>query len=142
MEIIAAYHNLEPDFAWGAREFRHMMSATDPDHVSFCLDVNRVYRGVGKSQLALLDIIKRYGSQVSEIHFRQSRNGHWAESFGDGDIDYALVCRALKDKGVLPHLVYEQAWENGSANTMTAFEAHSKGRLRLKQLCESVWENA
>ena len=140
MELKAAYHNFEVEFDWGAREFRHMMSATDPDNVSFCIDVDRVYRGVGKSQLALLDIIKLYGSRVSEIHFRQSHHGHWTESFGDGDIDYRLVCHALKDEGVSPHFVYEQAWEKGSADTMTAFEAHSRGRPRLKQLCEKVWQ--
>jgi inosose dehydratase len=139
MGLDAAYHNLEAEFACAAREFHHMFAATDPENLSFCVDPHRIYRGTGNSQMALLDIIKLYGSRVSEVHFRQSANGVWSESFGVGDLDYSLICDAMKDQPVTPHLVYEQACESGSPKTMTPLEAHTEGRKCLQQLCNSTF---
>lgn len=46
----------------------------------------------------------------------------------DGDIDYRKLARRLLDLGVKPHLVLEQAVEQGSPQTLSAVEAHRRSR--------------
>ncbi len=127
--LVLAYHNHDMELRNAAREFHHMMLATNPEHVTLCLDAHWMYRGCGNSQIALFDIVELYGERVSEVHLRQSQGGVWTEAFGTGDIDYPRLIRALASKGVTqPHWVLEQAVENGSPNTMNAVEAHRAGR--------------
>ncbi len=121
-----AYHTHDVELRAAAREFHHMLLATDPKNVSLCLDVHWVYRGSGNSQVALFDIVKLYGKRIVELHIRQSRGGIWQESFGDGDIDYRRLVKALSAMAVKPHLVLEQCLEKSSPNTMSAVEAHKK----------------
>ena len=45
--LTLAYHNHDSELRLGAREFHHMLTATDPAHVKFCLDVHWVFRGCG-----------------------------------------------------------------------------------------------
>lgn len=122
--IKLAYHNHDIELREAAREFHHMMVGTDSEFVHFCLDTHWVYRGSGNSQVALFDVIKLYGSRVIELHFRQSRDGIWTEAFGEGDIDYRRVASQLKEIGVRPHLVLEQAVEKGTPKTINPLEAH------------------
>lgn len=129
-----AYHNHDMELRQAAREFHHMMLATNPENVGLCLDAHWIYRGSGNSQVALFDVIKLYGSRVCELHLRQSQDGIWTEAFGPGDIDYVRLANELKRLGVRPHLVLEQAVEQGSPNTMGAREAHRKGRDYVLQL--------
>ena len=51
-----AYHNHDAELRLGAREFHHMLTATDPANVKFCLDAHWVFRGCGDSQVALFDV--------------------------------------------------------------------------------------
>jgi inosose dehydratase len=118
-----AYHNHDAEMREGAREFHHMMVATDPDNVHLCLDPHWIYRGAGNSQIALFDIIKLYGSRVVEIHLRQSSGGVWTERFGEGDIDYPAMAAAFNSTGLRPLLVMEQAPEQGTAQTMKTADA-------------------
>ena len=122
--ITLAYHTHAPEHRQAAREFHHMLLATDPKNVSLCLDAHWVYRGSGNSQIALFDIIKLYGKRIVEVHIRQSRNGIWQETFGEGDIDYRRLAADLKAMGVRPLLVLEQCLENQSPNTMGPVDAH------------------
>ncbi|MGQ9505998.1 MAG: sugar phosphate isomerase/epimerase family protein [Thermogutta sp.] len=122
-----AYHNHDMELRNAAREFHHMMLATKPENMWLCLDAHWIYRGCGNSQVALFDVVKLYGSRVCELHLRQSKDGIWTEAFGEGDIDYPRLARELKSLGVRPHLVLEQAVEQGSQNTMNAVEAHRLG---------------
>ena len=69
--ITLAYHNHDIELRNAAREFHHMMLGTDPENVAFCLDAHWVYRGAGNSAVALFDVLKLYGSRVSELHLRQ-----------------------------------------------------------------------
>lgn len=119
-----AYHTHDVEMRNAAREFHHMMLATDPAHVSLCLDVHWIYRGSGNSQVALFDIMKLYGKRIAELHLRQSKNGVWGETFGEGDIDYPRLAKELKAIGIRPHLVLEQCIEKESPNTMDAVTAH------------------
>ena len=119
-----AYHSHDPEFREGAREFHHMLAATDPKYVKLCLDAHWVFRGAGDSNVALHDIIKLYGDRIAELHIRQSKDGIWTEVFGDGDIDYSRLTRELVNLGVSPLVTMEQAVESDSPNTMNGLKAH------------------
>ncbi len=133
--ITLAYHTHAPEFLAGAREFHHVMLNTNPEHVSFCFDVHWVFRGSADSTVAVFDVLKLYGKRVAELHIRQSQNGVWTETFGDGDIDYTRLVQELKAMKVFPHIVIEQCIEKRTPHTMTGLEAHIKNR----QVCEQIF---
>lgn len=110
------------------------MAGTDLEYVTLCVDARWTYRGAGNSAVALLDVLKLYGSRVTEPHLRQSKDSIWTETFGDGDIDYAALVEHLLKTGVRPHLVLEQAVEAGSPKTMTAVYASRKSCQCARQI--------
>jgi inosose dehydratase len=114
------------ELQYAAREFHHMMLATDPRALSLCLDVHWVYRGAGHSQVALFDVVKLYGSRVAELHLRQSTGNVWSEAFGDGDIDYRELVKRLVALGVRPNLVLEQGPEGTTPQTMGTAAVHQR----------------
>ena len=118
----------------GAREFHHMMLNTSPDSMSFCFDVHWVYRGTQNSEVAVFDVLKLYGKRVVELHLRQSVNGIWSETFGEGDIDYKRLVDEMKKLGIRPHLVIEQCIEEKSPNTVTAEEAHKRDLVAIQEM--------
>ncbi|MGB2864125.1 MAG: sugar phosphate isomerase/epimerase, partial [Sedimentisphaerales bacterium] len=126
MGLTLAYHNHDIEFRHAAREFHHMMAGTDPAYVTLCLDAHWIYRGAGNSSVALFDILKLYGSRVTELHLRQSKHNIWTEAMCDGDIDYPALAKYLLKINVRPHLVMEQAVETGSPKTMSTIEASRK----------------
>lgn len=132
--LTLAFHNHDPELRAAAREFHHMMLATDPKNVSLCLDAHWVYRGSGNSQVALFDIVKLYGKRIVELHIRQSQNGIWSETFGEGDIDYRRLVRELKALNVRPHLVLEQCVEKESPKTMDGVEAHKRDLMAAREV--------
>jgi len=134
MGLTLAYHNHDMELRNAAREFHHMMVGTDPQNVTLCLDAHWVYRGSGNSQVALFDVVKLYGSRVTELHLRQSQNGVWTEAFGPGDIDYPRLADSLLRIGVKPLLVLEQAIENGSPNTTKPVDAFKKSTACVRQV--------
>ena len=101
-----------------------MLLATDPAHMTFCLDVHWIYRGAGNSNVALYDVLTLYADRISELHIRQSTDHVWSETLGEGDIDYTAVVDVLVQRGIRPHLVLEQAVEEGTPHTLSALEAH------------------
>ena len=122
--ITLAYHNHDIEMRQSAREFHHMMLATNPENVALCLEAHWLYRGSGNSQLALFDILHLYGNRVVEVHLRQSKEGTWAETFGEGDIDYQKLVRELVTLKINPHFVLEQCIESQSPNSLNAVAAH------------------
>lgn len=126
--IALAYHNHDIELRSAAREFHHMMVGTDPKNVSLCLDSHWIYRGAGNSSVALFDVLKLYGSRITELHLRNSTGTVWSETFGDGDIDYRALATHLATIGIRPHLVLEQAPEKGTPQTMSPVEAHRRSR--------------
>jgi inosose dehydratase len=134
MRLILSYHNHDIELRNAAREFHHMMVGTDPAYVSLCLDAHWIYRGAGNSQVALFDVLKLYGRRITELHLRQSKDGIWTETFGEGDIDYEAVARHLLEINVRPHLVLEQAVEAGSPRTMSITEAFQKSSQYARQV--------
>ena len=129
-----AYHTHDVELRAAAREFHHMLLATDPKNVSLCLDVHWVYRGSGNSQVALFDIVKLYGKRIAELHLRQSKGGIWQETFTEGDIDYPKLVQMLDSAGVKPHLVLEQCLEKTSPKTMDGVQAHKEDLFYVKKV--------
>ncbi|MCR9294108.1 MAG: sugar phosphate isomerase/epimerase [bacterium] len=131
--VTLAYHNHDSELRQGAREFHHMLTATSPQNVRFCLDAHWIYRGCGNSQLALFDAVEHYADRIVELHLRQSRGGVWTESFTmEGDIDYPRLFDVLRTRGIQTHLVLEQAVEAGSPSTLGVVEAHRVGNANLR----------
>lgn len=124
--ITLAYHTHAPEHRQAAREFHHMLLASDPKNVSLCLDAHWVYRGSGNSQVALFDVVKLYGKRIVELHIRQSKGGIWQETLTDGDIDYRRLVSELKAQNIRPLVVLEQCLEKDSPNTMGPVEAHKQ----------------
>jgi len=127
MGLTLAYHHHDVELRHAAREFHHMMVATDPAHVKLCLDTHWVFRGAGNSAVAVYDVVKLHGRRVAELHLRQSAKGVWTETFGQGDIDYPRIAKDLLAQGVRPHLVLEQAVEKDTPKTLEVVEAHRVG---------------
>ena len=132
--IELAYHNHDAELRQGGREFHHMLTATDPDNVKFCLDAHWIYRGCGNSHVALFDTIEHYKHRIVELHLRQSRDGIWTEAFSfDGDLDYRRLLRLLNQLNIQPLIVLEQAIEPKSVVTVSVLEAHRMSFNNLKQ---------
>jgi inosose dehydratase len=132
--LTLAYHHHDVELRYAAREFHHMMAATDPHRVQLCLDTHWIFRGAGNSAVAVYDVIKLYGRRVAELHLRQSAGGVWTEVFGPGDIDYPRIAKDLLAQGTTPLLVLEQAVEKDSPKTMRAVEAHRRGVAYAKEV--------
>lgn len=134
MGLTLAYHNHDIELRNAAREFHHMMTGTDPAYVTLCLDAHWIYRGAGNSAVALFDVLKLYGSRVTELHLRQSKDNIWTEAMCDGDIDYQALANHLLKINVRPHLVMEQAVETGSPKTMSTIEAFQKSSQYARRI--------
>jgi inosose dehydratase len=135
MGLTLAYHNHDAELRAGAREFHHMLTATDPEHVKLCLDAHWVFRGASDSEVALFDVVEHYGTRIVELHLRQSRAGRWSEVFtGDGDIEYGRLSRWLRGRRLQPHLVLEQAVEDGSPRSMDVVNAHRQGLAHVLEV--------
>ncbi|HMG90032.1 MAG TPA: TIM barrel protein [Chryseolinea sp.] len=126
LDMILAYHTHDTEMLAGAREFHHMLQNTSPENVRFCFDVHWMYRGSQNSQVAVFNTLKMYGGRIVELHIRQSVDGVWSETFGNGDIDYKKL--------VGPHLVIEQCIEDKSPNTMRAVDAHKIDLAEVKKI--------
>jgi inosose dehydratase len=100
-------HSHDPEMAQGAREWRYMLTHTDPQLVGLCVDVHWLFRG-GQDPYALLE---EAGKRVASLHLRNSTHKIWSESLGDGDIDFRRVAAILRRSGISPYLVVELAYE-------------------------------
>jgi inosose dehydratase len=133
--LTLAYHNHDAELRLGAREFHHMLTATDPANVKFCLDAHWVFRGCGDSQVALFDVLEHYGDRIVELHLRQSRGGVWTEVFSaEGDVDYSRLSAWLQQHSIKPRLTLEQAVEKGTPKTVNAVIAHRQGLAVVREL--------
>jgi inosose dehydratase len=134
MGLTLAYHNHDIELRNAAREFHHMMAGTDPAYVTLCLDAHWIYRGAGNSEVALFDILKLYGSRITELHLRQSKDNIWTETFCEGDINYPRLAKQLLDMGVRPHIVMEQAVETGTPKTMSTIQAFQESSQYAREV--------
>lgn len=133
---VLAYHNHDAELRQGAREFHHMLTATDPANVKLCLDAHWIYRGCGNSSVAVFDAVHHYHERIVELHLRQSKGGVWTEEFQtQGDLDYRRLFDFLSSKSLSPNLVLEQAVEAKSPHTMNVVDAH---RISFQNLAEAL----
>ena len=130
--VALAYHNHDAELRQGGREFHHMLTATDPKNVKFCLDAHWVFRGCGDSEVAVFDALNHYHDRIVELHLRQSVSGVWTETFEmQGDIDYLRLFEYLTKRSIFPHLVLEQAVEEQTPSRLSAVEAHRQSNLNV-----------
>ncbi len=106
-------HQHDPDMAEGAREWRSNLQHTDPKLVWFCVDVHWVYRGKQDP----MELLKECGQRIASLHVRNSVNGVWSESLGDGDVDYRAVAKFLQSIQYQGLIGVELAYENGTNPT-------------------------
>lgn len=133
--MILAYHNHDAELRQGAREFHHMLTATNPENVKLCLDAHWVYRGCGNSEIALFDTLHHYHKRIVELHLRQSTHGIWDEAWSArGDINYIKLIEFLAEVDIHPHMVLEQAVEAQSPTSLNAEKAHAIGSKNLQSL--------
>ena len=138
MGVHLAYHNHDIELRNGAREFHHMLTATSPENVKFCLDAHWVFRGCGNSEVAVFDALANYGDRIVELHLRQSQDGIWTEDYSlEGDIDYVKLISQLHENGNQPHLVLEQAVEKETPDTMDVVQAHRAGQEALSSFLKA-----
>lgn len=105
-----------------------MLTATDSENVKLCLDSHWIFRGCGDSEVAVFDALAHYHPRIVELHLRQSQQGIRTEAFAmTGDVDYVRLFANLKDRGISPHLVLEQAVEERSPRQLSVTEAHRRG---------------
>jgi sugar phosphate isomerase/epimerase len=99
-------HNHDDPMRDGAREWRYMLHNTDPELVSFCLDMDWAWNG-GEDPFALL---QECGTRLRMAHLRTQRNKVWTEALEDGgDIDWRKVAAHLRSIGFDGYLVVELA---------------------------------
>lgn len=138
MSVELAYHTHHMEMRHAAREFHHTLLATTPHAVGLCLDAHWIYRGAGNSQVALDDIVQLYGNRIVSLHLRQSHNGIWDESLGEGDIDYAPLAAKLRDLNFNGPVIVEQASEAGSPKTVPFDEALARSAAWAKGVFDST----
>ncbi|MGL4944035.1 MAG: sugar phosphate isomerase/epimerase family protein [Thermoguttaceae bacterium] len=134
--VALTFHYHTTELGNGGREFHHLLCGTDPQNVGLCFDVHWSFRACGNSAVAAYDHAKLYGDRVREFHLRQSKDGVWTELFAHtDDIDYprvaAVVAKQLKTQ---PHIVLEQAPENGTPQTMKAAEVFAKSAATTRKI--------
>lgn len=123
-------HNHDPEIRHNAREFRANALLTDPERVFFCVDVHWVYRG-GEDPVSLL---REVVGRTRSLHLRQSRNGIWEETFGEGDVDYRAIRAVLEEGNFTGWLLLELAYEAKTVLTRSLVENVRLGREYLRQV--------
>ena len=115
--------------------------------LTLCLEPTWLHRGLGANKTAtnnkLTQLIKTYGTRISEIHIRQSSNNVFKETFSNisdtDDIDYSNIVTLFSDLLAnnsiteLPHLVLEQFFDDGAKNAYpTATDAQTANLNAVK----------
>lgn len=136
MDLTVAMHYHTTEWEFAGREFLHLMATTDPALVGFCFDTHWSYRAAGNSTASVEAHTQMFAPRTAEFHFRQSVNHVWSETFGDGDIDHAAIATHFRNLygDNLPHMVLEQAAENGTPHTMTAPEILKRSTEYIRKL--------
>lgn len=121
------YHTHDAEMRHEAKEFLFMADHTDPALVGLCFDPHWVWRGAGNDALTLNRIVSRYGDRILSLHLRQSLDGVWSETFGEGDIDYHPLMATLRRHGFSGPVLLEIAREEGTPESLDVVEAHRRG---------------
>jgi inosose dehydratase len=123
-------HNHDPEMREDGRELRSNLDRTDPALVGFCADTHWIYRG-GGDVMAYLD---EYGARVRSLHLRNSENGVWSETLGDGDLDYRAIAAKLAALRFDGPLIVELALEAGTPQTRPLVESMRLSREYVRDV--------
>jgi inosose dehydratase len=125
-----AIHTHDPEMRSGAREWYHILRNTDPKKVGFCLDLHWVFRGKQDP----IRLLEDAGQRTLDLHLRNSTGGIWSEDFGDGDIDYRKVRKALDGLGYRGLYTLELAYEGGTKVTRSLEEDLRRSRRYVRMV--------
>lgn len=124
-------HNHSPEMADNAREFRAMVSMTDPDFVGFCLDLH----WAKKAGQDPLEMVRVASNRIESVHLRNGNNGVWTEWLGEGnDINHEEAARALKEVGFNGLLILELAYEEKTVKTKSFLENELRSREYIEEI--------
>ena len=133
--LILAYHTHDAEMRQSAREFHHMLRATDPDAVGLCLDGHWIYQGAGHSVVALMDIFEMYRGRVRSVHARQSQGNIWTRVFeAEGDVPWRTLADALHADGFRGPVILEQSMEAQTPRDIPFAQAQGRGLINLREL--------
>ena len=113
-----------------AREVRHILANTDPKNVTFCMDVEFVYR----SDMNPSAFIEEIGPRVTELHLRNRTNNSPLQSFEPGDIDYGAVAKTVARLKLKPLIVVELAYHDDTVITRPFSENVRRSRVYAERL--------
>ncbi len=123
-------HHHSPELENNAKEWRHILTQTDPQLVKLCIDVEFVYRaGINPSSL-----IREGGFRVRELHLRNRTNNSPLQAFEAGDIDYAKVAKTVAELKLKPLVVVELAYHDDTVITRSFNENVRRSRIYAQQL--------
>jgi inosose dehydratase len=117
-------HHHTPEMAGNAREWRHILMHTDPALVWLTVDTHWAFRG-GQDWMA---VVREAGKRVGSFHLRNSVDGVWSESFGEGELDYTKLAAYLRETKLRPYLEVELAYEAKTPHTRSLMENLRLGR--------------
>jgi sugar phosphate isomerase/epimerase len=79
--------------------------------------------------------IRKYGRQIVFLHLRnQYKNGRWSESLGEGDMDYPVIAKALRDINFNGTAVIELAHESDFKTTRPLRESWKISREYVRDV--------
>ncbi|MCS6863371.1 MAG: sugar phosphate isomerase/epimerase, partial [Abditibacteriales bacterium] len=128
MSLVVHFH--APEMRNDAREHRANLANTDPHLVGFCIDFHWVWRG-GQDPVRIL---RETAGRTRSLHIRNSVNGVWSETLGDGDIDYRQVKTALDAIGYRGPLIVELAYEPQTQITRSLVENERLARAYAREV--------
>ena len=103
MRLLVHHHN--PEMMENAREWRYLLTHTEPKYTGLCMDVDWIFQG-GQQAMALLT---EAGSRIEDMHLRNASGGVWTESVGEGDYDYNAIAGLMKRLNYRGYLTVELA---------------------------------
>jgi inosose dehydratase len=107
-------HNGAAESADGARIYQALLEQTlSHPNVGVAADVEWLHRG-GADPAAFL---AKYKDRLRTLHLRQSRDGIWAEDFGDGQVDYRAVDKVTRPLKQDLYLVVELNYQPETRQT-------------------------
>jgi inosose dehydratase len=123
--FVLRVHHHTPQLENNAREWRFILSNTDPEFVRICVDVDWAYQG-GFDPLAFLQEV---AGRLQELHVRSAKNKLWLEDLEDSDIDYYKIATYLKERNLHPLIVVELAYRPATKITRPLAEDLRISRL-------------
>jgi sugar phosphate isomerase/epimerase len=117
------YHNHWYEIANNAEELHALCDLTEPDLVSFCLDIGWVER----ANASVVEITTEFLDRIAYFHLKDTKDDRFV-SLGDGTVDFPGWLAAIQGKGDF-YLTYER-----DEFLPTALESAIRTRAYLRTL--------